>query len=116
MVVVKTYIAEDGTHFDTEWECADYESKLRMNAFKDTALLFDIHGQRLPLKEKNFEAAYYIKALTDEAAEYMAELASGWENPWGRSKEAKAGFWVYIGDEWTPAKTILDMAEIINRI
>lgn len=116
MRVIKTYVAEDGTTFDNEQECAEYEEELRINTFADTALLFDEEGNKMPLSAMNFERAIYIKAVTDEAAAFMAEEFRYCDNPWWNSDTAKAGCWVFFGDAWRPIEDILEMARIIEQI
>ncbi len=118
MQIIKTYIAEDGTKFDNEWECAEHEEKLTAQKFADTAFIYDKDGNPLPMVASGFETAVYLVAKTDEAAAFMAELFKDWCNPWWNSCEAvAAGCWVSPdGDEWQPAEDILKMARIIEQI
>ena len=73
MRVIKTYIADDGKRFDSEYECMEYEEKLRSNKFADSAFLFDQDGKKLPLTGDGFEQAYFIICKTEEAADYLYE-------------------------------------------
>lgn len=116
MTVLKVYVAEDGTKFSDELECIHYEDELRANQFRTTALLFDEDGKPLPLSVGGFESAYYIRAVTDEAAAYMAEEFKDYDNPWYREGHTNAGAWVFFNDNWTAADTIFKIAEILGKI
>ncbi len=116
MKIIETYVAEDGTEFNNEQECCEYEEKLRAQPFADTALLFDAEGNKMSLSAVSFENATYIKAVTDEAAAYMAKEFKDWDNPWWNSGIVEAGCWAYFGDGWEPVEDILAMARIIKRI
>lgn len=115
MTTITTYIAEDGTKFSSEEEREEYENEQRAKEFADTAFLYDEEGNPLSVAAENYENAYYIVAASDEAAEFMAEVFSGWVTPWD-DLGAEAGCWVYDGHNWRSADEILGMAEIIKKI
>lgn len=123
MEVIKTYVACDGKKFEDEWECQEYEEALEATKYQDTALLFDLGGKPLPLSQEGFQGAFIVKAVTDEAAQYMAEAFHDYWNPWSRDcrwtpSEAKAGCWIFIdnNDDWVPASEYLKTADILRKI
>lgn len=119
MTVKKIYISDDGIEFQNEWECADYEAKIRANRFKDAALLFDKDGKPLCLTEKGFEEAWFIRCKTKEAAEYLFnEFGDTYDNPWWGSHayDLKAGCWYYEGDYWLATDELLRLADIVKSI
>lgn len=116
-----TYIADDGTRFDYEYECEQYEAAKRAEKFKDTALLFDRNGKTLPLDEESFEDAYFLKAVTDEAAQYMAEIFECWTTPWNSeytdfTQGIEAGCWAYINEKWSSIDDVKNIIKILREI
>lgn len=115
MKTIVTYVADDGAIFQTEWECSDYEAKLRAEEFTNTAFLFNNNGERMPLSSDSFEKAFFIFAKTERAAAYLKEEFSDWDNPW-TNKAPQAGIWWYNGEHWQPAEEITAIAKIIEII
>lgn len=116
MKEVKYYVAEDGTKFDDEDECLEYESKTAERIFKDTAFLFDEKGRQLPLSGNAFDVAIYIKATTDAAARFMAEKFGDWTTPWNQMGIIKPGCWAYVNDGWVSIEEIEEIHKILYEI
>lgn len=118
MRVIKTYVADDGTRFDNEYDCAAHEEKMRANVFADSALLFDEDGKRLPLTCDNFGEATFIICKTTASAEYMLEeFGRTWENPWMKDCSGpKAGAWIYFHQEWIEADELLGAFNLIKKL
>ena len=117
MKTITTYIANDGTEFNNEWECQDYEAEQEARKYQDTAILLDEDGERLPLCDDSFQEAFYIKAVTDEAARFMAERFVCWSTPWNEyGIEPHAGIWAFFNEEWTQAEEIEKVYKIIRKI
>lgn len=117
MTTVTTYIAEDGTKFDSEWECMDYEAEQEAKEYADTAFLFDDKGERLSLHSDSFNEAFFIKATTNEAAQFMAERFEGWSTPWyDRGIAPQAGMWVFFNEEWTALEEIEHAYKMMQKL
>lgn len=116
MQVIKTYIADDGTKFDSEESCLNYEQDLRKKAFLDSALLFDKDGEKLPLTEQGFESSFFIICKTTAAAEYLFETFGDiWDSPWLSTRNPQKGVWVFL-DEWVPAKNIFETSDCVKKL
>ncbi len=110
------YVAEDGTKFNSKTDCLNYEEKLNIQNFSDTALLYDRDGYKLPLTHKGFSDAIYIVAKTDAAALFMDDFFGNWDTPWTNGGMCKAGCWVFYIDKWRCADEILQIADTIKQI
>lgn len=65
------YVADDGTEFDNEKECLEYESHIN-----DIKKCFILYGEKLnKLTEDSFESVYYLHILErpTEVANYLYE-------------------------------------------
>lgn len=103
------YIANDGTEFNTFMDCFDYENYNDIIKFKDTALLFDKNYNQINLNDiGNYSFIYYIKALTDEAAQFLEKFLDDYNNPWNQEKpySVKAGIWAFSGGYWYSKKNL----------
>lgn len=118
-----TYIANDGTKFEDYNKCLDYENKDKYLEFKDTALLFDRNGNQMPLCANVFRyQTCYIKALTDEAAQFMAKTFKEYNNPWtitswsdwDNYNPIKAGVWVRYEGKWISATELQSWLNILS--
>lgn len=87
------YIADDGTQFDDEWDCRDYE--FRKDLDLDDIEMYDEDGNRLdPMTEETYYTVMRIVIKTERAAEYLAKI----ENYTGFIAYADVktpGVWVY---------------------
>jgi len=70
------YIADDGTQFDNEVDCTDYEWKLNHPNLKDI-FIFDEDGNELKdiFEEDTYNNSMKIIVSTDEAVKDLQELA-----------------------------------------
>lgn len=114
------YYADDGTRFDTRWECEEYEQKIKSDKFKDTAFLFDENAKPLYLTNDGYESAIYISCKTDEAAKYVHEQMHGsLYTPWDSYRVTPhAGCWKWSNevDKWVPVEELLKEAREIVAI
>ena len=69
------YVADDGTQFDDEWECLDYEWKQQHTALSDV-VMYDRDCKRLTnlFSEKTYGDVYIIDVITEEAAKALNDL------------------------------------------
>lgn len=97
---VEYYLADDGTKFDTQWECEQYERE----CLDFTGLhVYDHEGKPIDLKEKSTERACYLYCETDASAEVFAKLCerdqtlTPWDGSWGSAENASphSGRWFW---------------------
>lgn len=67
------YIADDGTQFDDEWDCKDYE--FRKNLDLDDIEMHDKDSNRLdPMTEETYDTVMRIVIKTEKAVEDLAKI------------------------------------------
>lgn len=67
------YIADDGTKFDNELDCENYEYEL--NVKNNTIIMFDEEGEVLDSSNyMNIENCYYIKIKTNNDLEILQKI------------------------------------------
>lgn len=88
------YIADDGTEFDDQWDCEDYEWIQNHQRLKEIVFL-DEDGKTLenPMSENTYINAETIVVPTDEAAKELREL--GEYCGWFYDSIISAGTWVF---------------------
>lgn len=67
MRIEYTYIADDGTEFDNEEECREYENRQKMN-FESVVLFDDTFHRLTEPTSGTFEAVWYMKILDGKKA------------------------------------------------
>lgn len=106
-----TYIALDGTRFDDEEACEDYEAKLLTEKYGKNALFFDDDGKPLSFDEDGFLSSAFILCKTKEAAQYLQdEYGPNYYTPWD-DNPIDAGCWMRDeGDHnnWRPIEDYID--------
>lgn len=107
------YVAVDGTEFDCESDCIDYEINLNKPT-SNGLILFDIDGTILPNTPRNLEECSYIK-IEDETALMWANRI---ENIYGCYSPSSIGSYYYDYDkeEWCEISEILTKAKNIIKI
>lgn len=85
MEIKTTYVADDGTEFDTEKECYDYEHRYD-NIVKSGVVFFDSKHHRMSTDDIIFcaERCLGLYVPTEESAKLVHELFRelGCESPW----------------------------------
>lgn len=75
MEKVMYFIAEDGTHFEDEWKCEQYEEELHIKQVFEPFSCYDRNGCLLDINSENFDPddVYYIlvKEADYENGNYM---------------------------------------------
>lgn len=98
------YLADDGTKFDTENECLDYEFKRKMKDMvgKDLRLFDSNHKEVTNYTFGSICDAYAIQVLTIKGAKFIVEWSDeyGTEAPFGfldieTQDEDLLGTWAY---------------------
>lgn len=101
------YLADDGTRFDTHWECSEYERQKVLEAHKDEFQFFDYRKEPIPIEEARAESICYIIIRSDACVEMLGKWfrASACFDPFEGVYCECVGTWVYgeiidRGDEW----------------
>ena len=98
---VEYYLADDGTEFDYESDCYQYELELKTKTLTNDLFFLNSHHDVLPLTSAGYEQAIYVCANTEEAAQYLDELAAavGLSTPWRYREGPRPGRWIYVEGE-----------------
>lgn len=91
------YIADDGTKFDDEWDCEDYEWRQKHQSIEDVKI-YDMFGNELPdiLSEQTYNDAARIVVKTEEAVKVLHEV-SDYMGFCLYDDITSPGVWVFIG-------------------
>lgn len=95
------YRANDGTEFEEERECRDYERKQELMAHPFKSHIYLLNGTEVPLSEldKHVSNIYYLDIVSREDWETLSELMYA---NYGYTIPCCAGKWYYDTnrDEW----------------
>ena len=84
------YIADDGTQFEDEDECKEYEYASEMKDKFPTTRFFDIHCKPMEFVGtwEFCESLFYFDARTQEEAELLHQffIYHGYDSPWKRQR------------------------------
>lgn len=117
------YIADDGTKFDDEDECLAHERKLRMRQanFAQNVRLFSKDKEEfLFIDGDDYERAFFMEILTDEAAAFLEEwMQDEYNNSIFDNKTIPAAGRFYydeLTDAWVNVEELWRKYEDINAI
>ena len=72
----KVFIADDGTSFDSEEECKDYELNLERDEIGADLRFFDMDGEEIRADAlTSFDEASFVYVATDDAFDFFLGLA-----------------------------------------
>jgi hypothetical protein len=105
---VRYWVAEDGTQFEDEYECAQYEKGKKLEECKDDFVFYDYNRRLIPLERATTERVCVVVVKTPAAANYIGDWFEndGCHSPFdGCEFGHEVGTWVYgevldVGDEW----------------
>lgn len=108
MKEIKYYLADDGTKFENEDECVQYESQQKLKEYINDFQFFDRNKNLIPIEEADENKVDIIVIKTSAAATYVGEWFEdrGCYNPFcGCEFGHEVGTWVYgdiidSGDDW----------------
>jgi hypothetical protein len=98
MYLVTYYEAEDGTRFDTEEECIEYEKQCSIESLGSDAIMLNFAGK----PTDDISAVEFLIVKTDEAARKvqaifdMNEIVAPFDE-----MAPKAGYYLYDSDSWS---------------
>jgi hypothetical protein len=125
MKEITRYVADDGTIFEDEDECYEYELKLKIANLKDRVRLFDDTMTELPLTADSLEYYYYIAIYDIAAIEEIQSICEddlGIYHPWHRTTgdcKKELGLYKYnVSDEtWYNLNTVKkEIEKILEKI
>ena len=89
------YKANDGTLFDDERECENYENALECEKLKDSLFWWNHRQEPIPVSV-NADELYYFYIKSEEAVDYMEEVFRDYG--WSAYDELKVGGMYYWND------------------
>ena len=117
------YIADDGTKFDDEDECLAHERKIRMRKanFAENIRLFSGDKEEfIFIDGDDYERAFFMEILTDEAAAMLEEWVREEYNSYMFNNKTipTAGRFYFdeTNDEWVNVEELRQKYESINAI
>ena len=117
------YIADDGTKFDDEDECLAHERKIRMRKanFAENIRLFSKDKEEfIFIDSDDYERAFFMEILTDEAAAMLEEWVREECNSYMFNNKTipTAGRFYFdeTNDEWVNVEELRQKYEDINAI
>ena len=117
------YIADDGTKFDDEDECLAHERKIRMRKanFAENIRLFSRDKEEfIFIDGDDYERAFFMEILTDEAAAMLEEWVREEYNSYMFNNKTipTAGRFYFdeTNDEWVNVEELRQKYESINAI
>lgn len=118
MKVISQYIAEDGTIFEFESDCIQYERKLKLKKYLGDILLLDYDGEKIDNPVREADRICYIYIRTDDAAECLEEVIRGIYLPWdceGNEPHAGAWAWDNDSDRWISLEELRSLLDNIEK-
>lgn len=99
MIEVRKYIADDGTEFDNEYDCLDYEKRLNSSKYDNKIVALDYNKKREPLF--NVGNHVYLYIADKDAYDFYNDLCYE-EECIQLDTVSKSGFFYFdtVDDEW----------------
>lgn len=123
MIERVSYIADDGTTFEDEVECIDYERGLMLKKYERDIHMWNCEFQPIPITDSQaLDKVYYLTCDTAEAVEVMYNWFEdmGYSNPFegDESFAAMAGRHYYYldDDKWYEADDLIEKARGMMKI
>lgn len=123
MIECVCYIADDGTTFEDEDECLEYERTLMLKKYEHDIHMWDSEFQPIPITDSQaLDKVYYLTCDTADAV----EVVNAWFDDMGYTSPFKgdecfgalAGRHYYYqdNDEWYEADDLIDKARGMMKI
>lgn len=123
MIERVSYIADDGTTFEDEDECLEYERTLMLKKYEHDIHMWDCEFQPIPITDSQaLDKVYYLTCDTAEAVEVMHNWFEymGYSSPFegNESFYAMAGRQYYYmdNDQWYEADDLIEKARGMMKI
>lgn len=99
MEIRTTYISDDGTEFDTEEECLEYEA-----VYKDTSSVVLLDDEKHPLDMSDlagaFDSCIYIHIVKEQEARLLLDYVESYCSC-GLPRDAIEEGHTYVYDDWS---------------
>lgn len=127
MTEIRYWVADDGTKFEYEYDCIQYERKKKLEEFKDDFVLYDSHMDIIPFENADCGNISIMVIKSFAVAEYIRKWFNdeGYCNPFCDCEFGQEiGTWVYgdminEGDEWIKLEDKIEklqnLIDIINK-
>ena len=117
------YEANDGTRFETEYECLKYEFSKGYEPITEMLVMWDDNGDKMKITYRtNLDRAYAIYCSSITAAIFLKEWGErdGVVTPYSnidieRCSEVPLGEFVYFNDEWNEVNEVVALFEKMSR-
>lgn len=117
------YEANDGTKFETEYECLKYEFSKDYEPIAEMLVMWDGNGDKMKITYRtNLDRAYAIYCSSITAAIFLKEWGErdGVVTPYSnidieRCSEVPLGEFVYFNDEWNEVSEVVALFEKMSR-
>ena len=123
MIERVSYIADDGTTFEDEDECLEYERALMLKKYEHDIHMWNCEFQPIPITDSQaLDKVYYLTCDTAEAVEVMHNWFEymGYSSPFegDESFVAMAGRQYYYmdNDKWYEADDLIEKARGMMKI
>lgn len=117
------YEANDGTRFDNEWDCAEYEFSKGFEPIAEMLMLWDGDGDKMEITHRtNLGRAYAIYCSSITAAKFLKEWGErdGIITPYSDIDiewcgEVPLGEFVYFCDQWYAVNEVVTLFEKMSQ-
>ena len=108
MTEIRYWIADDGTKFDDEFDCGQYEKMQKLREYREDIAFYNYRLEPIPLESAEPQLINIIRVKSIMAADCIYEWfeLEGYNSPFESfNLETSVGTWVYgelidEGDEW----------------
>ena len=117
MYEIIKYYAEDGTEFEDEDECYEYEQDLACRSYDDKILILDKDFDKIENYIVNFGEACLIYIRTDEAGKWLKNELDNYGWCLGSSLPECKGIWYWEErrDAWVSLEDIKEFVSDIEK-
>lgn len=123
MIECVSYIADDGTVFEDEYECLEYERTLILKKCEHDIHMWDNEFQPIPITDSQaLDKVYYLTCDTAEAVEAMNDWFEhmGYSSPFEGNKSfadmAGRHYYWQDNDEWYEADNLIEKVSGMMKI
>lgn len=123
MIERVSYIADDGTAFEDEDECLEYEHGLILKKYEHDIHMWDNEFQPIPITDsKALDKVYYLTCDTAEAVEVMNDwfeylcYSSPFEGDKSFAEMAGRHYYWQDNDEWYEADDLIEKVSGMMKI
>ena len=120
MIEIRFWQADDGTKFDDEYDCVQYERAKLLEKHKDEFKFFDYNKCPISLENATTENVHYIIIKSKCAAEVIGNWfnSDGCLDPFDGVYDECIGTWVWgemidQGDEWVKLELLAEQLQTL---